>query len=381
MGSFYKELPATFLIVTNLPVDKVVLGGKGYVVKPNQRASRIWKKQFGESCEKAQDFAGRTIIKSQFNSPELQGGWNIDHIQPKSKGGSDKDINLCCVNIVTNQEKADDFPKFIANGKQFKVITENNKPKVITFRELPYYPRPTIYDSPSQFLEQPYDYLDHLKQSHYFMKEDLGMSVAYIRVRIRMGDNACDGGFIRCFRSFLTELLKTQSIDIRIDTNEDRQSREIQCLVLVFNIRTSADFDGLLMRLITLNTWAQYFQRVFNCEFKILANRCYHNCHLSQVDFISRLSLASRDCEGSEEPYIQTSDYIFLSKDFDQLANLALGSALVDVQGGTIPEAYHLGNQLALGRSAAEADYVEFDLIYEELLELLLSDPHNIFNK
>jgi len=39
-------------------------------------------------------------------------GWNIDHILPRAKGGTDVIHNLCVMHWRNNTSKADDFPKF-----------------------------------------------------------------------------------------------------------------------------------------------------------------------------------------------------------------------------------------------------------------------------
>ena len=39
-------------------------------------------------------------------------GWNIDHILPKAKGGTDMIHNLCVMHWKNNNSKGHDFPKF-----------------------------------------------------------------------------------------------------------------------------------------------------------------------------------------------------------------------------------------------------------------------------
>lgn len=107
-----------------------------------ETAMRLWNKSFGKST-KVTDFAGRTMAKGAYNDRNSEFGWNIDHIYPQSKGGKTADHNLICCNILTNDEKADKFPAFKANGVTFEIIkvenhyeirkrdkSSNNKPKV-----------------------------------------------------------------------------------------------------------------------------------------------------------------------------------------------------------------------------------------------------------
>jgi len=86
-----------------------------------ETAMRLWNKSFGKES-KAIDFAGRTIAKGAYNDRNSNFGWNVDHILPQSKGGVTADHNLVCCHIMTNDEKADKFPCFNANGISFEVV-------------------------------------------------------------------------------------------------------------------------------------------------------------------------------------------------------------------------------------------------------------------
>ena len=88
-------------------------------------AMSIWKKTYGKAT-KAKDFAGREMDKGAYDQRGSKFGWNLDHILPKSRGGKDTESNLICCHIITNDEKADKFPCFTANGKQFEIIKVEN---------------------------------------------------------------------------------------------------------------------------------------------------------------------------------------------------------------------------------------------------------------
>ena len=94
-----------------------------------ETAMRLWNKSFGKET-KVIDFAGRTIVKGAYNDRGSDFGWNVDHILPQSKGGKTADHNLVCCHILTNDEKADKFPAFKANGITFEII------KVVNHYEL-----------------------------------------------------------------------------------------------------------------------------------------------------------------------------------------------------------------------------------------------------
>lgn len=91
----------------------------------HETAMRLWGKAFGKET-KVKDFTGRIIVKGAYNNRNSEFGWNVDHILPQSKGGSTADHNLICCHIKTNDEKADKFPCFNANGIKFEIIKVQN---------------------------------------------------------------------------------------------------------------------------------------------------------------------------------------------------------------------------------------------------------------
>jgi len=86
---------------------------------------RLWTLQFGKGNE-AVDYSGRKIIKGAYNDRNSKHGWNIDHILPKSQGGKNEEKNLIICHIKTNDEKANSFPVFNANGKAFQIIKKGS---------------------------------------------------------------------------------------------------------------------------------------------------------------------------------------------------------------------------------------------------------------
>ena len=53
-------------------------------------------------CGDVMFYGAHQSVKSQINS---RGCWNIDHIIPSSKGGSNNINNLCAVHVRCNREK------------------------------------------------------------------------------------------------------------------------------------------------------------------------------------------------------------------------------------------------------------------------------------
>jgi hypothetical protein len=64
----------------------------------------FWENEFGH-CEIAYDFAGREIRKASYGQNGSKYGWNIDHILPKSQGGTGELNNLQITHIQTNAER------------------------------------------------------------------------------------------------------------------------------------------------------------------------------------------------------------------------------------------------------------------------------------
>lgn len=91
----------------------------------HETAMSLWSKRYGKAG-RVKDFAGREILKAAYNNRNSDYGWNIDHILPQSKGGKTTDSNLICCHMLSNDEKADKFPCFSANGKQFEILKVEN---------------------------------------------------------------------------------------------------------------------------------------------------------------------------------------------------------------------------------------------------------------
>lgn len=91
----------------------------------HETAMSLWSKRYGKAS-KVKDFAGREILKAAYNNRNSDYGWNVDHILPQSRGGKTTDSNLICCHILSNDEKADKFPCFSANGKKFEILKVEN---------------------------------------------------------------------------------------------------------------------------------------------------------------------------------------------------------------------------------------------------------------
>lgn len=69
-----------------------------------------------------QDYSGAWIARNAYADRESILGWEIDHVYPKSKGGTDDAVNLRPINWRNNISKGDSYPEYIA-----EVVSEDNK--------------------------------------------------------------------------------------------------------------------------------------------------------------------------------------------------------------------------------------------------------------
>lgn len=95
-----------------------------------EMALSLWERDYGRDV-RADDYAGRPMDKAAYGDRNSDYGWNIDHIYPESKGGKSVPNNLICCNIQTNDEKADRFPAFKANGQIFNIVRIQNHYEII----------------------------------------------------------------------------------------------------------------------------------------------------------------------------------------------------------------------------------------------------------
>lgn len=72
-----------------------------------QKAKRIANSKTDSFRE---DICGSIIAKSAYGKTAHEYGWEIDHIKPVSKGGTDQIDNLQPLHWETNRAKSDTYP-------------------------------------------------------------------------------------------------------------------------------------------------------------------------------------------------------------------------------------------------------------------------------
>lgn len=81
----------------------------------------VWDLVYGNKQE-VKDYTGRLMKKSACGNRNSAYHPTLDHIRPLSKGGADVLENIVVCHRDTNEEKADDFPHWKANGKRYKAV-------------------------------------------------------------------------------------------------------------------------------------------------------------------------------------------------------------------------------------------------------------------
>lgn len=91
-------------------------------------ALRFWEQCYGNN-DYAEDFNGNLMYKHAYGDANyyiveygerIYCGWNIHHILPKLRGGTNAQNNLLCTNIITNECAADKITYWIDN-KRYQV--------------------------------------------------------------------------------------------------------------------------------------------------------------------------------------------------------------------------------------------------------------------
>ena len=83
------------------------------------RTIDVWNELYGNQ-ESVYDYAGRLMKKSACGNPNSAYHPTLDHIRPVSADGCDILGNIEICHRDTNEEKADRFPYWKANGNRFR---------------------------------------------------------------------------------------------------------------------------------------------------------------------------------------------------------------------------------------------------------------------
>ena len=206
-----------------------------------ETAMRLWSKYFGKET-KVKDFAGREIAKGAYNDRNSEFGWNVDHILPQSKGGKTADYNLICCHILTNDEKADRFPCFSANGVKFEIV------KVENHYEIKSVDKKSKKQSENDDSVNFYDSASGIRFfKHRKGKQNKSVYMGSVLVKLQNVSNTAIIDFIK-------KIFDQESVSYSSDSN-----REIRIIIRNYNMPLIADSAALLDKCILLNTYLGHY--------------------------------------------------------------------------------------------------------------------------
>ena len=225
-----------------------------------ETAMRLWNKSFGKDT-KATDFAGRTIAKGAYNDRNSEFGWNVDHILPQSKGGATADYNLICCHIKTNDEKADTFPCFTANGVAFEIVKVQNHYEIR--------PRSKEKKQP-QAVQETIDFFDSAAGVRFFKKlKGVQNKKRFVGNVFVVLQNVANTAVV----DFIEELFGDENITYSAKTNYSAfysfgssvRGQNIQVKIRDYDMPQKENIAELLDKCVLLNTYlSSYF---LECEY------------------------------------------------------------------------------------------------------------------
>lgn len=236
-----------------------------------ETAMRLWNKSFGKKT-KVKDFTGRTIAKGAYNDRNSEFGWNVDHILPQSRGGKTADHNLVCCHILTNDEKADKFPAFKANGINFEIVkVENHYEIKLLTKETKKRKKAPEHDDTVNFMDS--------ASGVRFFKQLKGIQnktrfVGSVLIRLQNVSNTAIIDFIEKF-------LDEENISYLMSNNY--WSSETRIVAKNYNMPIKEDMAKLLDKCILLNTYLKNYFKPMNYITRY--DICYQvNCYQDKQD-------------------------------------------------------------------------------------------------
>ena len=227
-----------------------------------EEARRLWEAQFGKNLTPC-DFAGRKMNKASYNDRNSKYGWNVDHILPQSRGGKTADHNLICCHVLTNDEKADKFPCFKANGQSFEIQKRQNHYEIFSKSE-----------RNSEDEEEQYNLMDYAQGLACWHKgkgkgkcpENRYIQYATIRVRQEEYSNT----FIQRLYHFIDEIFPEAVISMENNAGIFFGIQSTDFTVIRFDAPMEKDDQEWLDAAVLLNTYATaYFERKYDCTIRI----------------------------------------------------------------------------------------------------------------
>ena len=220
----------------------------------HETAMRLWGMFFGKET-KAVDFAGREMAKGAYNDRNSQFGWNVDHVLPQSRGGKTADYNLVCCHIQTNDEKADRFPCFNANGRKFEIVKVQNHYEI---KPVAVKPTQAVQETDDLNLYDSASGIRFFKKLKGVQNKKRFVGTVFIRLNDLQDSAVVD---------FIEELFENENVYfVPYRTNYygliyNGGSRDVAILVKSYDLPLKEDTSNLLDKCVLLNTYlSSYFK-------------------------------------------------------------------------------------------------------------------------
>jgi len=209
-----------------------------------ETAMRLWSKSFGKET-KVKDFTGREIAKGAYNDRNSDYGWNVDHILPQSRGGKTADHNLICCHILTNDEKADKFPCFVANKLKFEIVKVENHYEI---------KRVAKTNKPQKEDDSSVNFYDSASGIRFLKKlkgiQNKARWVGSVLIRLQ---NVSDTAVIDFIEKFLDEE------NISYSMSKNYWNAETRIVATNYSMPTKDEVSALLDKCILLNSYIKYY--------------------------------------------------------------------------------------------------------------------------
>lgn len=220
-------------------------------------AMAIWSKCYGKAT-RVKDFSGREMDKGSYDNRNSKYGWNLDHILPKSRGGKDSESNLICVNITTNDEKADKYPVFTSNDKIFEIIKVENHYEI---RE-----KATSEASDEDEEDKGINFFDHSAALKFFNEcndRDYFIDSIYIHL---------DSVEVKSVIYFIKEVFSNYNINFYLEKcgSNYNYGKSYNVYSIIENVDSSEKTSNLIDACVMINTYLKHYFK----EKGLLRNYC-----------------------------------------------------------------------------------------------------------
>ena len=254
-----------------------------------ETAMALWTKRYGKAI-RVKDFSGREIDKGSYDNRNSKYGWNLDHILPKSRGGKDTESNLICVHIETNDEKADKFPVFSANGQTFEIIKAENHYEI---KE-----RKTNEEKQQELEEKGINFFDH-SAALKFLRECETKKHFVGTIYVKLNSVRHKGMLL-----FIKELFSNYEIDVDIKQCTDYWCKDdYEIFAIINDVETKKETNNILDCCVLLNTYLGYYF----LKHDYISSYCILN-QLHHLDYSKEVTW--KDCENS---YVKSDNLLIIN--------------------------------------------------------------------